>query len=319
LIPLLAFAFGFLGVELSLRHKGLYPPPPYPPTCDRPEFYQFHEPYGYRLHPSTERTYTYPKADPKRPEVVPRDLRVVANRHGFRSLRELDEEDERERILVLGDSFGFGDGVQHEERFSNLLEELHPQWRVDNLGMTGFGPDLMLMALEEAGLLAKPDRVLVCIYTDDFRRVRPYFAGVGYEIPRYTIVGGELTRIAYPKPHLLSGLHAWQMARRALWKLTRAEWQLVEAILERFLELGREHGFETVVVFLPGWEDTPFDRERRFFLRDWCTATATPFLDLTGPIHASEGKAFIPGNWHYGPAGNRIVAEALHAFLLGEE
>ncbi len=309
LLAALLALLGSLGLlEGALRHKDLYAPPVYPPTCARPEFYQFHEPWGYRLHPSRRTTYLYPPEEP-------RELTVIANRQGFRDARELDEPDERPRILLLGDSFAFGDGVQHEERYGERLEALEPGWRVDNLGMTGFGPDLMLMALEGAGLAARPDVVVVSIYTDDFRRVRPHYAGVGYEIPRLVREDGELARIDYPRPHLLSGLRTWQMAARAWWKLSRAEWKLVQAILERFLELGSAHGFRTVILFLPGWDDTPDDLERRTFLRDWCASTSTPFLDLTEAIHLRKGKSFIPRNFHYAPYGHDLVARELQAFL----
>lgn len=311
LAPLLILGASGGALEAYLRHEDLYAPPVYPPTCARPEFYEFHAPYGYRLHPARRTTYLYPPEEP-------RELTVSANRHGFRDARELDEPDDRPRLLILGDSFAFGDGVQHEERYGERLEALEPGWRVDNLGMTGFGPDLMLMALEEAGLKADPDVVVLSIYTDDLRRVRPHYAGVGYEIPRLELADGVLTRIPYPRPHLFSGLRVWQMAERGWWKLSRAEWKLVEAILERFLELGRLHGFRTVVLFLPGWDDTPADLERRTFLRDWCATTSTPFLDVTEPIHRRKGKSFIPHNFHYAPYGHELVATELHAFLKAQ-
>ena len=311
LAPLVVLLRGAVAAEALLRRKGLYEPPVHPPVCVRPDLYQLHEPWGYRLFPSRRATYLYP------PD-APRELSLVSNSLGFRDERELHEPDPRPRILVLGDSFAFGDGVEHDERFGERLEALEPGWRVDNLGMTGFGPDLMLLALEGAGLAARPDVVVVSIYTDDFRRVRPHFAGVGYPIPRLALRGGELVRIPHPEPHLLSGLRLWQMATRAWWKISRAEWELVQAILERFLELGREHGFRTVVVFLPGWDDTPADRERRTFLREWCAGSATPFLDLTEPIQRRKGKSFIPHNFHYAPFGHDVVATELRALLAAE-
>jgi len=121
--------------ELLLWAKGWYAPPPSPPRCIYWDpkicaLYQFYEPYGYRLKPSRIMEYFYPK-------VNPRKLNVTSNQDGFRSSRELDEPDSRLRILVLGDSFAFGEGVEEHERFSNVLEDLRPNWRVDNMGMTG--------------------------------------------------------------------------------------------------------------------------------------------------------------------------------------
>src|ERR1700730_8325922 len=115
--------------EVALRISGRFKPAPYPFVCDRPELFQEFEPYGYRLWPSRTTKYTYPKENP-------RTLTVISNSAGFRSSREFNEPDKRMRVLVVGDSFVFGDGVEESERFTNVLESMQPDWRVDNLGMT---------------------------------------------------------------------------------------------------------------------------------------------------------------------------------------
>jgi len=35
-----------------------------------------------------------------------------------------------------------GDGVAAEHRLTEVIEQLEPGWRVDNLGMSGYGVDL---------------------------------------------------------------------------------------------------------------------------------------------------------------------------------
>ena len=41
-------------------------------------------------------------------------------------------------MLILGDSFGWGYGVEHHERFSKILEDAHPDWEIINASVTGF-------------------------------------------------------------------------------------------------------------------------------------------------------------------------------------
>ena len=247
-----------------------YAPPPGHPKTRRPDLYEFHEAYGYRLHPNLRTTYEYPRENP-------RTLTLNANSDGFRDDRELGAPDPRRRILITGDSFVFGEGVEATERFSNVLEDLLPGWRVDNLGMTGYGADLMLRAFESVGRASAPDVVILSIYTDDFSRVRPYYAGVGFEIPRYEVRDGKLTSIRYPRPRPWERLRLYEGFRRLRWDVSRTMWRLNGAIMDRFVELSRADGFALVIMFLPGDRDTPRDQERRRWLAALPERAGSPF------------------------------------------
>jgi hypothetical protein len=272
--------------------------------------YQEYEPHGYRLHPSHVSEYDYPMRNPRK-------LTVISNRHGFRSSRQFDAVDSRTRVLVIGDSLVFGEGVEERERFTDVLETMEPAWRVDNLGMTGYGPDLMLMALERVGLSVNPDVVVFVMYTDDFRRVHPYYAGMGFKIPRFKIKRGELIKTPYPELNALDRMHIFQTLYRVYWKYSDAQWELSQAILDRFLKLGKSHKFAPAIIFLPGIADTKNDKRRRYWLRDYTQNKQTPFLDLSDPIHnAGVNRVFIPKNHHLNPEGHRIVARELERFLV---
>ena len=56
------------------------------------------------------------------PTKVPFAIEIQANEIGFRE-RSLADLQEGELTLVVGDSFGFGQGVRVQDRFSNVLEE----------------------------------------------------------------------------------------------------------------------------------------------------------------------------------------------------
>jgi GDSL-like lipase/acylhydrolase family protein len=286
------------------------PIPPARVESARSDLYQAWPPYGYRLWPSRTTTYQYPRENP-------RSLIVRSNRHGFREGRELDAVDARPAAVVLGDSMVFGEGVEEDERFTNQLEALKPEWRVDNLGMTGFGPDLMLRALEQVGLALKPNAVIVTMYTDDFRRVRPQYAGAGFETPRFALESGRLADVPYPRSSAWTRLALVGAARELEWRASGREWDLNAGILDRFRAHALRERWKLFLVFLPGTADTPNDVERRAWLRSYAERTAVPFLDLTDPIlrASSSEPLFIHNNWHLNPRGHLVVARELHRFL----
>jgi hypothetical protein len=307
LLVVASLVFVTLFIEVALRMFRQYRPNDYPPRSQYQGF-EAYEPYGYRLIPSRRTTYLYPHKNP-------RTLSLVSNRDGFRAGRELDEPEARPRILFLGDSFVFGDGVEEAERFTDVLETLRPSWRIDNLGMVGYGPDLMLRALEVVGLKLKPAVVFFCMYTDDFRRVRPEYAGTGFLIPRYQLESGHLVSRPYPTPDFWDQLRISIAFRKILWNYTSRQWDLNQAILDRFEQLADNRRSRKAIVFLPGREDTRADRERRSWLRQYSGRRATPFLDLSGAIHNVGKQAFIEGNPHLNPAGHQVVARELDRFL----
>ena len=62
---------------------------------------------------------------------------LATNSVGMRANREYSRSSERSavRILLLGDSFSAGDGVNNEDRFSDVLERQHPGLEVLNFGL----------------------------------------------------------------------------------------------------------------------------------------------------------------------------------------
>lgn len=92
-----------------------------------------------------------------------------------------------------------------------------------------------------------------------------------------------------------------------------------EAILDRFVEHSRTGGFDLVIIFLPGDQDTPADQERRQWLAEFSRSRRVPYRDLTDAIHAPPRReVFIRRNWHLNPTGHALVAEELRGMLVAE-
>jgi hypothetical protein len=274
-----------------------------PPICFRPDLFE-QTPWGYRLHPN--RTL---RLRPKGGDLV------ASNAQGFRGARDVGEADPRPRIVVLGDSMTFGGGVAEAERFTERLEAAEPGWRVENLGMIGYGPDLMLRALEAVGLGARPAMVVIAMYADDPRRVAPLYAGVGFPIPRYVLRAGRLETVPYPEPRPWEHLRLVQGLSYARWRYTGAARPVTGAVLDRWRTLAAERGWVPALVFVPRARDGFDDRRWRGWLAAWAAAARVPFLDLTVALRAHGPELYLPADPHWNAAGHAVVADALRPFV----
>jgi len=292
-------------LEGALWATGQYAPPSMDPGTQ--DIYEFDPHVGYRLRPLLKTEQRYPADSP---EVIP----IVANSDGFRGRREFGQADDRFRVLVVGDSFVFGQGVREDDRLTEQMERLEPRWRVDNMGMTGWGPDLMVRAIERYGGKIRPEVVVLAIYTDDFRRLVPYYAGVGYRYPKFELAGSELVDVPFPPQTIWDRLRLVQWQRQMTWNdpAVRNRYDLNEALLERYLHDASAMRFAPMVAFFPGTGDNAEDQARRGFLLTWATRRKVPYVDLTETMQgAGIDTVFIPKNWHWNRAGHRLAAEQL--------
>lgn len=317
LLLLTALVLAVGGAELALRVSGTYAPPRYPPRSRQPELYESKPGYGYALRPDRTATYEYPPA-------APRTITVHSDAYGFRNAHDISERDDRIRILVLGDSYTFGEGVQEGERFTDYVQEMEPGWRIDNIAIPGYGPDLMLLALEAVIAVARPDVVVVAPSFDDFRRVRPRYAGLGYAIPRFELQDGRLVTVEFPRPkpwersHLYNALQITINGRNIRTaRLTAQEWELNEAIQDSIVALAAAYGATTLYAYVSGPWTAPAQQSRREWVKQVAARHGTAVVDLTDPIQtAAPYMVYLPANSHYSAEGHRIVAVALHEFLV---
>ena len=309
LLLALTLTLSVVGAEVVLRVMNLYAPPSEEHTARNTTLYRAHEIVGYNLWPSASMAYRYPDNSP---ELLP----VVSNSDGFRNRRDFGPERLKRRVIVTGDSFVFGDGVRAEERVSNRLESLLPATWVDNLGMTGWGVDNMLRASRWIAPKVQPDLLLVCIYTDDFRRVDPYYTGIGFAQPRFVLEGEELVSVPYPALSRLERTRINQARVQLGFKYSDYRWRIHEVMLNEFRALATENAFELAFVFFPATGDNEKDRTQRRWLSDYGERHGVPVLDLTDSIHgAGVDRTYIHKNWHWNGYGHEIAAAEIAPFL----
>jgi hypothetical protein len=104
-----------------------------------------------------------PAADARR--VAPA---VATNSLGYRERELGPKTPDRFRIIVIGDSYTWGQGLEASERFSNVLESLlGPHYEVFNFGTPGHRISDDVGELDHAAAF-HPDYVLLQLYVNDF-------------------------------------------------------------------------------------------------------------------------------------------------------
>jgi hypothetical protein len=235
------------------------------------------------------------------------------------------------RIVLLGDSFAFGEEVADHETFAHRLEELLPRFEVLNLGVHGYGHDQMLISLGEEGLRYHPDIVIVGFVQDDMQRNMLSFRD--YAKPRFELAGGDLALRDSPVPapdevmakerYRSRFLDLVGMVQQAVLWQTGVNQRRMEAVTAALLdEIASESataGAATVLIYLPHSEelsnpDLTLDAER--FFTDYCDERNAICVNLRPAFleRMRQGLAVkVPGHWH--GSGHQLVAEALSTFL----
>jgi hypothetical protein len=113
------------------------------------------------------------------------------------------------RVLVLGDSFVFGVGVDEPNVFTSrlamALDAGDPRHRheVVNMGVAGYSTDQELILFDELGPRLAPDVVVLVVCDNDFQGNTEDFAYRRYFKPYFELdPKGGLTRHNEPVPHL---------------------------------------------------------------------------------------------------------------------
>ena len=260
---------------------------------------------------------------------------LSSNARGLRGSRDYAYERSpgAPRILVLGDSFTFGEEVGDDETYAAQLERMLPGAEVLNLGVHGYGHDQMLIYLQEEGVRYRPDVVLLGFLPDDMERNLLGFRD--YAKPRFVLQDGrlDLRGTPVPEPQALIAREPWR-SRFAdlldmLWQGYRwrsgarpAEMRrLTLALLDAMAETARACGAQPAFAYLPVYgEITRTDpgmttRERFFF--NHCRERDIPAIYLRPAFERrmKEG-AELKTYGHWSALEHRTAAEGMKEFLI---
>jgi hypothetical protein len=277
-----------------------------------------------------------------RPQSNLRNMQVFDNRvlntnsRGLRGTSEFPYERTpgKQRILIFGDSFTYGDDVSDHETYSYYLQQLLPNAEIINMGVHGYGHDQMLVLLQEEGIKYKPDIVILGFVTADMNRNILHFRD--YAKPRFIVERNTLRLIGSPVPPPAYFLK-WEWAKLKSWeilKLIAREYGskiglknrnmnakfITSHILNRFIEVVHDIGAQPLFVYLATGDemiDPALASNGEEFLQKFCQknkqvdffSTRRDFLEATGR------GADLKTDGHWDSAGHWIVANSIKSHL----
>ncbi|MGH9349123.1 MAG: SGNH/GDSL hydrolase family protein, partial [Vicinamibacterales bacterium] len=104
------------------------------------------------------------------------DVRYDINEYGFRGPAYPRAKPAGvRRIVILGDSNGFGWGMSEDEHFASLLDQELPSVQVINLSLSGYGTDQEYLRFVRDGVQFDPDVVVLQVTPNDFDEIQHGF------------------------------------------------------------------------------------------------------------------------------------------------
>jgi len=311
--------------------------PAWAPASGDRDFWEYDELLSWRHTPGALGRFSYADFDV--------DVRLNADGH-----RDADHSFERtpgrHRALLLGDSFGWGYGVEQDEIFVERIDARRPDWEIVNTSVSGYGTDQQYLYYRDRGHRYAPDLVILLFSGNDVENAA-HSVQYWHNKPLFQrgSEGLELTNVPVPPPTPTQDVANWvgrntwflRTASRgaAAWlaparagaspapppprpnaesdtptradSLSGKEMRIVE-ILEALDIAARRGGARLVVVSLPGLEG--------IFEHGDFRALGITHLSLSGVFQDSDEPVTFEHDRHWTAAGHRIVAEAVESFLL---
>lgn len=126
------------------------------------------------------------------------DTHIYHNKDGFRD-KNHDFSKRQKTIAFIGDSFVWGYEVAREERFTERVQLFLPDWRILNMGISGFGTDQEYMVMQEFFPEYKPDLVVLTVHSNDSIDNSTNCRDLYYK-PYFELENGKLVQKGNPAP-----------------------------------------------------------------------------------------------------------------------
>jgi hypothetical protein len=246
-------------------------------------------------------------------EIIGRRISIAHNSKGFRDPEPV--VDSRPGIIFLGDSFVWGYNVEAEERFTERLRFRHPEWRIYNFGVAGYGTDQEYLLLQAHFQEYQPHIVFLIFCTENDHidncangggriAFKPYFTPGPHGLQLHGVRVPYSDRVFCLKHPLLAKSYLARLTMQAWGNFRcplppRPEQDPTTALLEAMRQFVVSRG----AVFCVGLNGRDAGIER--FLRD----SNIPCVDLSTDLRAE-------GDFHWSVQGHAFVADKIEKFLL---
>src|SRR5262249_27044975 len=264
---------------------------------------------------------------------------VTTNSSGLRGTREFSPHRPPgvRRVLCVGDSFTFGEGLADNEAMPAQLEadlnRAEPgRWEVLNLGVHGYGTDQQWLRLQAIGFEYDNDVVVLGFYQGDLERnvmsfrdyAKPYFEVVDDRLVLRNVpvpLPDELLRRRFPSPTLYIASLVRVGPERLRLAVSVGDLAETQAgrvtlhILDAMREAVLSRGAQFVLTIIPR-PITARGSDTERMLRRWGAATGTPVVNLRTAylrLPPVERDKLYDGHWT--AYGAQVTARLLAAAL----
>jgi lysophospholipase L1-like esterase len=274
--------------------------------------------YGWKLRPD----YTGPFAF---------GSKVAVNSIGLRDVEYAPKAPGEIRILSLGDSYTFGWGVELHDSFVKVLERklrdklATTRIAVVNAGVTGYSTRQELLALADLYDVIRPDMVLVT------------FAATNDVYENHVFEERLRQGILAPLGPISRRSHVARLVLRATWSArffaaNRSPTSVREtlSLLDRLQSEAESRHLPLLMLMMPARAEIDpsarrstslmmklhlgglLSRPRQTVTAHW-SGRLVDHIDLLPALSDARRKTdvFLPGDPHFNPEGNRVVAEAI--------
>jgi hypothetical protein len=246
----------------------------------------------------------------------------TSNAQGARANSDFSNTCGGPRIVLVGDSYFFGNGLSQEETVgAQLFDSLARSVAVYDLSMPGFGLDQIWMSLRHKAFSLCPTLVVAGFIDDDWQRsLTAYRLPEGMTKPIFLLDGDSLRQqTAADRPgavgRLIDRSASVQLIRLASRKLAYrfgggGWWRLNTAILKSMArDAAAAH---TPILFIR----IPVRDANRSFpaLRRQMQQMAANYLDLAEPSTVPSG-IYLEGGVHLNARGSAFVAGAILSWI----
>ncbi|MBT9583407.1 SGNH/GDSL hydrolase family protein [bacterium] len=240
-------------------------------------------------------------------------------------------------ILLLGDSFVYGHGVQESDTAAAVLRRDY-HWKVYNLARQGdsLSQEYLLFRMQLAA--HKPRRVILCAFGNDFWDLKALHTAEQLKNPSELAPGyvEELARrLTQPwqrsqDGNWLSSLYSVRLFH-VLWRIwttpprpplpvkqEQEDFSLASGYYQQvFQDMARRcraEGIDLQVVYVEIFTDNPHwlktQQELGAFLNKLCAQQGVPFV-TTRSLLEGHPELTLPGDGHLNPAGHKTLAQFL--------
>jgi hypothetical protein len=331
---IISVLFALFLSEIALRLMGFNPLYVSP---ERDRFWKYDSLLGWAHEPGQEGIFETPQFR----------TAVRINENGLRDQEHTYErQNDNERILVLGDSFAWGYGVEESERFSQLLEKSLDVEAI-NAGVSGYSTDQELLWYRNEGIKYETDLVILVFAGNDLGDNDRQLVNTIYYKPKFVIEEGQLVPMGYPVPKTSpQGKFIYSLSQRsalsyflvqryfdalASYRKVKVNsdqtnspvssidaksepFKLTIALIDEMRNIAESRKAKFVIVTTDRWWNSP----ARETYKDFISILRTEgflVLDVESMPGFDPEVMLIPNDGHWNQAGHKFVAEKIEALI----